>query len=95
MPTDAIRMLMRTLKCVDVELCCSDGRDDQRNCALVDGADESTQLVNDVKIHGLKGTRCGELRVGFSDAVRHMCRAESVKASDLALVEGVFWELLR
>ena len=50
MPTDAIRMLMRTLKCSDVVLRYRDGTDDERSCALVDG--QSAQQVNGLKVHG-------------------------------------------
>jgi hypothetical protein len=42
-----------------------------------------------------KGTRCGGLRVGLSEAAPVVGGAELAKAGDLALVEGVFWELLR
>ena len=56
MPTDAIRMLMKTLKCCDVELRSSDGTDDQRNRALVVGQMSTPQvndLTNGLKVHGV------------------------------------------
>ena len=48
-----------------------------------------------LQVNEVKGTRCGGLRVGFSAAVHLVGGSELVKASDLALIEGVFWELLR
>src|SRR5260370_17075558 len=80
-------MLMRTLKCRDVVLRASDGRDDERSCALVDGQMEhpTSQCL---KVHGV--ARCV---LDFQGRCAWLL-VESVKAGDLALVEGVLGELL-